>query len=295
MAELSRRDQDLQRFRAAMEASADAIFLIDAGRMALVDVNEAACRISGRSRAEVLETVPESLFSTSRQELERAWRALIAGDLSGGTFETRHRCADGSGVDVEMRCRAVRIADVWLIVKVARDITARKRVELGMQRQAVQHALLARFGQFALENPPLGDLMARAVEIVQQGLTVELCRLLMAEPDDHTLVQTAGTGWDDVWLREPLFCAVAETEDRFVLGARESIVIADFDTQSRFRRSPILAAHEVRSAVEVLICGPGGSYGVIGAYARRPGRFEPESADFVQSVSNTLAAAHRRR
>ena len=285
----------LQRFGAAAQASADAIFLIDAGRMALVDVNGAACEMHGHSRPALLATAPEVLFSAPRHELDAAWRALIAGDLSGDTFETRLRRADASGVPVEVRQRALRVSGAWLIVMVARDVSARKEVECALQRQVAQHDLLARFGHFALENPPLHDLMSQAIEVVQQGLNVRLCRLLETGHDDRTLIQVAGAGWCESWLREPIFDAVAETEDRFALGARESIVVADFEAEMRFKCSPILHAHGVRSAVEVLICGAGGAYGVIGAYAREAGQFGVASANFVQSVSNTLAAAIERK
>jgi diguanylate cyclase (GGDEF)-like protein len=41
----------------------------------------------------------------------------------------------------------------------------------------------------------------------------------------------------------------------------------------------------------VLICGKEGPYGLLGAYARSPGCFDTDSANFVRSVANTLAAA----
>ncbi len=292
---------ELQRFRAAMEGSADAIFVIDTATAALVDVNHAACRMWGRSRDVLLAMRPEVLASTSRQAMLAAWQALIDGDLRAATVEARYGGADSEGsaadggMPVEIRRRAVQVAGRWLIVEVARDISARLEVERAMRRQAAQHRMLARFGQLALESPPLDDLMAQAMAIVRRGLRAEFCRLLMTAPDDFTLLPIAGDGWDADWLRGRSFDVVAETQDRFILGARESVVVDDFEAESRFHRSPILLAHRVRSAVEVLICGSGGAYGVIGAYSREPADFNAESANFIQSVSNTLAAAIERQ
>ncbi len=48
------RTAELQRFRSAMDATADAIFLIDTASMALVDVNDGACRMLGYSRDALL-------------------------------------------------------------------------------------------------------------------------------------------------------------------------------------------------------------------------------------------------
>ena len=137
--------------------------------------------------------------------------------------------------------------------------------------------------------------MASAVDVVRQGLDTSLCRVLEVGAGDHELVYVAGDGWQAAWLREPVFDAVAETQDHFVLGARETLVVGDFHTETRLRPSPILAAHGVRSAVEALVCGAGGAYGVLGAYAEQPNRFHADSAHFVQSVSNTLAAAIERK
>lgn len=193
------RDEELRRFGAAMEATTDAIFLIDAARMALADVNGAACRLFGRPRADVLAMAPETLFNTPRHELDKAWQALISDDVRSTLIETHYQRDDGSQMPVEVRCHAARVADAWLIVQVVRDITASKGIQRALQRQAVQHGLLARFGQFALENPPLHELMAQAVDIARQGLGVELCRLLEAGPDDRLLIQVAGSGWLDSW------------------------------------------------------------------------------------------------
>jgi diguanylate cyclase (GGDEF)-like protein len=122
-----------------------------------------------------------------------------------------------------------------------------------------------------------------------------MCRLLRNGPDDHILLHVAGSGWDESWVHAQQFDAVVETENRFVLGTRESIVVSDYSRESRFQPSPIQQIHGVRSAVEVLICGAGGTYGIVGAYSREAGRFDGDSANFMQNVSNTLAAFIERK
>lgn len=293
--ERRRREDELRQFGAMMDDSSDAVVLIDPLRMTLVHANPAAGQLFGYSPAQLLMQPPEQLFVTLRATLQAAWQTLIAGERRGDTCETQFQRADGTLVPVEMRCHATRFADGWLIVQVARDISANLNMAHALQRQVLQQGLLARFGQLALENPPLHDLMAQAVELVREGLDVDLCRLLEAGHDDRVLTQIAGFGWEAHWTRDPHLDAVAETEDHFVLGARESIVVTDFGTELRIRPSAVMVAHDVRSAVEVLICGAGGAYGVIGAYSRLPGRFSNDSAHFLQSLSNTLAAAIERK
>ena len=196
----------------------------------------------------------------------------------------------------------VTIEDITVIARAEQGLAgfdavhkALDAVHKTQRQQAEQHALLAKFGQFALENPPLPELTALAVEIVRRGLGVDLCRLLETSPDNKALLHTAGFGWDDQWVQANRFDVVVETEDRFILGARESLVVADYATERRFRASPIQTRHQVRSSVEVLVCGASGTYGVIGAYAREPRRFDAGSANFMQNISNTLAAFIERK
>lgn len=63
-------DRDLWRVGAAMEAAADAVFLVDAERMVLVDVNPAACEMLGRSRTALLGLAPELVFAQPRAALQ---------------------------------------------------------------------------------------------------------------------------------------------------------------------------------------------------------------------------------
>ena len=146
------REPALRRIGAAVDAIADALFLVDVEHMTLVDINLAACELLGRSRQALLDMAPEWVFDTPRPALEAAWRVLIEGEHRQDTLETIYRRADGRQVNAEVRRRAVQVDGAWLIVKTVRDITASSAIKLALQRQAEQHALLARFGQQALEE-----------------------------------------------------------------------------------------------------------------------------------------------
>ncbi len=169
------------------------------------------------------------------------------------------------------------------------------RVEASAAHHATRQGLIAAFGQLALENPEIDELMARAVVVVQQGLETEFCRLLAAGDDDHTLLLKGASGWDAQWSARQRFSAEAETENRFIIGARESMIIDDFSQHGPFKPSDMLVAHGVRSGAEMLICGTHGSYAVLGIYSREVSRFNRESVDFLRGITNTLAAAMDRK
>jgi len=284
-------DQELHRLRSLLSATDDAIILVDPVTQTIVDVNEATVRMLGRERSSYPSIPVEMLLSESEQEAQTMASSLLAANPSANPFETTLRHADGRHIAAEVRPREVQFGERSLVAFVSSDISERRRAEMLLRRQALQHHLLAQFGQLALENPHLTILTSRATDILRSGLDVELCRMLTFCVEDHILVQVAGAGWEDGWASQPAFDAETETEDHFVIGTREAVIVQDFNSVSRFPPSPILAAHNVRSAVEVLICGKEGPYGLLGAYARSPGCFDTDSANFVRSVANTLAAA----
>ena len=293
--DITGRQQDAQRLLqldATLQATADAIVVIDRTRQRVANANIAACMLFGRTATQLLQCTPDDLFPIPVPGAAQA--ALPAGAADSRAFETQIRHADGHWLPVEVQSRFIHAGGASLIVRTVRDTTRRLERQAAMLQLAQRHDMLARLGQFALENPPQDELMTEAAAVIRLGLNVVLCRLLTATPDDRVLLHVAGAGWDDAWLRDPHFDAVVETQDHFALGARESIVVDDFETEVRFTSSPILRAHRVRAAVEVLICGAGGSYGVLGVYAVEPGRFNAADATFMQSVSNTLAAAIER-
>jgi len=138
-----RREEDLQRFRVAMDASADAIYLVDRASMRFVDVNEAACRMRNLTREKLLALGPAGALSMPREELERTYDSIIAGGPGGEPVEMLRRRKDGTQVWVELRRRAQRSGESWMIVTVVRDITEHKQAEQALRESAEKLRLFA--------------------------------------------------------------------------------------------------------------------------------------------------------
>ena len=132
--ERKRAEEEQRRFRAAMDASADLMLLIDPTSLRYVDVNDAACRALGYSRAELLTMGPPDIFSTSREELARLYERMIAGELSAPTVKGHYRRKDGSQLPVEAYPRAVRSGEGHVIVSIARDVSERLAAEETLRR-----------------------------------------------------------------------------------------------------------------------------------------------------------------
>ncbi|NVD70903.1 EAL domain-containing protein [Duganella sp. BJB1802] len=124
-----RLDEDLRRFRLAMDATADAIFLVDRAGMCFVDVNVTACRMLGYEREDFLKVGPGKPADAELNRLEELYEKLLSGDQSGAMTELLLYRKDGSPLSVEVQRRTLRSGPSWILVAVARDITERKEAE----------------------------------------------------------------------------------------------------------------------------------------------------------------------
>ncbi|MGK5048067.1 EAL domain-containing protein [Janthinobacterium sp. GB4P2] len=135
MAARIRLDEDLRRFRLAMDATADAIFLVDRAGMCFVDVNQTACRMLGFEREDFLRVGP-GRANEGETQLEELYNKLLAGDQGGPITELQLQRKDGSPLSVEVQRRTLRSGQSWILVAVARDITERKDAEQRLMKLA---------------------------------------------------------------------------------------------------------------------------------------------------------------
>lgn len=123
--ELQARLADLERFRALLDQSNDAILLIRLPEGEITDLNWSACEQLGYRRDELLslrihDLIPPGTPDPSRQEAAdlRRMQTMI-------TCLTRQ---DGSVVPVEMTLRFTSFGGIDYLVAVARDISERNRI-----------------------------------------------------------------------------------------------------------------------------------------------------------------------
>jgi PAS domain S-box-containing protein len=124
--ELQRRLADLERFRALLDESNDAIFMIDATDGRLLDVNGAACRYLGRDRETLLQMTAYDLID--RNTVDRIVRLFMGqGECLNITVDLRG--ADGRTIPFEFTIKIVSLNGVSHAVAVGRDIAERRANE----------------------------------------------------------------------------------------------------------------------------------------------------------------------
>jgi PAS domain S-box-containing protein len=132
-----------ERFAAVVNLSADAVFVVDRATLRILDVNEAACRMYGRSRDEMLALPPNvNRPGMDTADLEKLYDETIARSPQVHHMEHEAIRADGTIFHAETQRLAIQSEGQWLILATVRDITDRKRAESEIRRRVAELELL---------------------------------------------------------------------------------------------------------------------------------------------------------
>jgi PAS domain S-box-containing protein len=189
----------LERFRAAIDTSADVIAVVDAMTGRFVDFNRTAEKVLGYARAELLALCAADVVPDLERERERALDGLArGGDRRDSTFEALHHRKDGSTFPAEVRLTAFSShGEPPLLIAVSRDVTARKAIEQQLQQSQKLESIARLAGGVAhdfnnvltailggvdvlLERVPEGDPLREGVQEIEDaarraaGLTRQL-------------------------------------------------------------------------------------------------------------------------
>ena len=116
-----------EQYRTILQTTMDGFWIIDISNGGITEVNETYCRMTGYSRAEILNLkIPDLDASLNLDEQAAQIKNIIA--KGSGIFETRHRRKDGSVFDVELSV-TYRNTDGGKLICFCRDITERKKVD----------------------------------------------------------------------------------------------------------------------------------------------------------------------
>ena len=130
----------LQRFRSAMDATSDAIFLIDAASMLLVDVSDGACRMLGYTRGELLGADPVGFGLATYAQLE-AHAAPCQAGRQPNLVETELTGSDMVALPTEVRWQLEVKDGSPMLIAVARDITERRIAQQRLRHLASYDSL----------------------------------------------------------------------------------------------------------------------------------------------------------
>ncbi|MBF0557461.1 MAG: PAS domain S-box protein [Nitrospirae bacterium] len=231
------------------------------------------------------ETIRKKVISDWNNTLER-----IFDRDENIQIERRITCKDGKVKDIELRIMALE----GRVITVFDDITKRKQAEEELSTRARQQAVVAEFGQYALNVRDLQALMDHAVTIVAQTLGVEYSKILELLSDRQNLLLRAGVGWNEGLVGHATVSTGLDSQAGYTLASSEAVIVEDLRSEKRFNGPPLLFEHGVISGISVIIQGKDGPWGVMGAHSARQIPFTNDDIHFFQAVANILAEALER-
>lgn len=246
------RTAELVRFRGAMDATPDALFLIDTASMAMVDVSEGACRMLGFSREALLRIDPVALGLGTRTQLERllGGGAAHEGDSEADIVETELLRAGGEGsVAVEISWKlheqSARPGAQRMLIAVARDISERLQAKESLRHAASYDALTG------LPNRTLFFENLRDNIELAQDKNWRVAVLCITLDRFKVINDTLGTRGGDELLRQFSTRLVRCVKVRDAVGRLGGDEFALILTMPREQQDAVNMANDVRDALRM--------------------------------------------
>jgi diguanylate cyclase (GGDEF)-like protein/PAS domain S-box-containing protein len=295
-AERKRSEEVSRRFSSAMDATADAIYLVDRASMRFVHVNEAACRMQNRSREELMALGPIGLLAVPRAELEATYDSIIAAGVEAKPLEMQRSRGDGPQVWVELRRHAQRSGDSWVIVTLVRDVTERKAAEEKIRRLNRVYAVLSSINMLIVRVRSRDDLFEEACRIAVEHGAFQMAWIGTVEVQARRLKIAARHGGDQAYAeRIPLGLDDADSGSfghagRTVLTMKP-VVIQDVEHDPRTILREEAARRGIRSMAVLPLMNSGAVAGVLALYANDIGFFDEEEMKLLTELAGNIAFA----
>ena len=184
--------------RAKAQAEVDRIFNLSSDLIVAADfeghftrVNPAVEQILGYTREEFLERPYLELVHPDDREKTAQEAAGLAQGRQTRSFENRYRHNDGSFRTLEWT--STPVAKDGLMYGIARDVTARRRVETESERLADEQAALRRVATVVARGASRGEVFDAIAQEFGQLIDADFIEMLRFE-DDHTAVSEASGG-----------------------------------------------------------------------------------------------------
>ena len=292
-----RGQQSLLRFAAAMDATVDAIYVIDRADMKLIHFNDAACRMQGRTREEVFAAGPLAASGVALPELERAYDRLIAGALVDEPQELLRHRADGSAYWLEVRRQALLLDERWTIVSLVRDVTERKHAEQRIRQLNRVQAMLSGINTLIVRVRDRPELFREACRIAVEAGGFAMAWIGIVDRTLLAIVPVASVGATEALLSciEEGLALTGTAADRSptvrVIRDKKSLVVNDAAAGVKTKDNRIYAEAGIRAFAKLPLVVADEAVGVLALYARDVNFFHEDEMKLLTELAGDVAFA----
>jgi diguanylate cyclase (GGDEF)-like protein/PAS domain S-box-containing protein len=279
------------RFRAALDLSADEIYLTDRATMRFVDVNVTACTSKGVTREQALQLGPQDLWQAGRAQIEQLFEQAIHAGPAGVRVLAANTATDGSRLVLEVHHLAQRSDDRWTILTIARDTTQRVRAEQSVQRLGRMLAALSATNEAIMRARSPEDLYQQVCDAAVDGGKFLMAAILLPDPETAAATIMAVAGPQEERLRAVRISTDPHTpEGRGLVGTafntRHPCVSNKFLTDERTRPWHRQAeAVGIASGAAVPFMRNGRAVGVLLFYSQHKRAFDDEVVKLLERMA----------
>ena len=286
----------------ALDASVDAFYLVDRTRMKIIHANDAACRMQGLTREQLIERGPTGALALSKSELEQTYDAIIATGRPAKPLEILRPRPDGPPAWLELRRHPVQIGEHWVIVTVVRDVTQAKQAQNRITYLNRVYAMLSGINTLIVRVRTRTELFDSACQIAASDGDFPMAMIAMVDRNLMKIVPVASVGMPADILRglkerfasdeaRPVGPAQGQTMAERAVSEKRAIVNNDI----KHNPSAIYAKRHIEAGIRAMAMLPiavgGEAVGVLALYAREVDFFHEDELKLLSQLTHDIGFA----
>jgi PAS domain S-box-containing protein len=285
-------DADYQKL---FENSPDAIFLADAERGIIIDVNRAACKLMDMPREELLGLHQSKLHPPGEAERYQAIFREHAQKGEAITQDIYIQRPSGELVPVDISASVIKTSSGKEIVQgVFRDIAQRKRAEEEANRRNEELAALNAIASTVAGSLDLDEILNGALDKVLEVMKVEagVIALLGAETGEMTLATYRGLSDQFVRNMRSQRQGLAGHVAAMISGGEEAVMIRNLRQDPRMVAFGVDFEEEgLSSSAGAPLLSKGDVVGMLAVMSREPHEFSREEVELLTSIGSQIGMA----
>jgi diguanylate cyclase (GGDEF)-like protein/PAS domain S-box-containing protein len=295
--EEKRGEQSLRRFAAAMDATMDAIYLIDRAKMEFIHFNDAACRMLNKTKEEVFAGGLLGAFGIPLADLEKSYDRLIAGGPVDIPLELLRHRSDGSPYWLEVRRQAQLVEDRWTIVSLVRNVTERKLAEHRIAQLNRVRTMLSGINSLIVRARDRFDLFKEACTIAVEAGGFAMAWIGLVDRGQSGIVPVASVG-----ATEALLACIEEglsfrgggansSPAVRVIREKKPLVVSNAQTDVKPQFGRTYADAGIRSFAKLPLIVGDEAVGILALYAKDIDFFHADEMTLLGELAGDVAFA----
>lgn len=163
------------------------------------------------------------------------------------------------------------------------------------ERLRIYQHIIADLSRLASTDPDFDDFLVNVVHQVGRAVEIDRIKVLRYRPERGDLLVEAGIGWNEGVVGHATLPIGLSSPPGRAIQTGEVSVIEDFPSASGYKRSGLLAEHEIVSLINAPIQVEGRCWGVLEADSREERSFSDDTIRFMATVAHLVGATVQRK